>query len=235
MELIKTTIDKIFPKQCINCWKIWDYLCSECRQLLKPHPEECPVCHKYNPNYKICPDCFSNEIYYDWVIKCFKYNNILKILILKLKYWHRREIAEFLSKRLEYMILTNDFLSKKLKKEIFYISFIPIYRHKKLFKRGYNQSKILAHNLAKNLDLEFKKLCIKSKNTKSQTKLKRKERIQNIKNSFIINPKEEIKQPANILLIDDLTTTNSTINETAKCIKTYFPKTRIRWVVIWKN
>ena len=100
---------------------------------------------------------------------------------------------------------------------------IPIPLHKKrLIFRKYNQSLLLAEEIAK---LTNKKVIYnflyKNKHTVPQVKLKQKDRIENIKGKFSINKEylDKIKEYKNLnfALVDDVVTTGSTIKE---CIKT---------------
>ena len=110
-KLLKNIWNIIFPKECLNCPQTWDYLCKECRKILDPHPELCPNCHKNSSNYKLCIQCkleFRNQFVYEWIIVWFRYKDILKKIILKLKYYHKKDLWSFLAERLKYLILTNE-------------------------------------------------------------------------------------------------------------------------------
>ena len=92
-------------------------------------------------------------------------------------------------------------------------------------QRGYNQTQLIAKEIAKNIDI---KLCddvlVKSKNTIAQSKLNKNKRKQNIKNAFKVLNLEKI-QGKNILLFDDIFTTGSTVNECSKILKKAGAKT----------
>ena len=92
-------------------------------------------------------------------------------------------------------------------------------------QRGYNQTQLIAKEIAKNIDI---KLCddvlVKSKNTIAQSKLNKNKRKQNIKNAFKVLNLEKI-QGKNILLFDDIFTTGSTVNECSKILKKTGAKT----------
>lgn len=95
---------------------------------------------------------------------------------------------------------------------------VPLH-HKKFLSRGFNQSELLAQKIAEEFDLELKNgLLIKTKNTRSQTDLKEEKRIINVKDVFEVKNKKEAKDKV-ILLVDDIFTTGSTLNEAAKALK----------------
>lgn len=111
----------------------------------------------------------------------------------------------------------NDFNCK-----IDYIVSVPMHLSK-LRKRGYNQSFLLANDLAKITGIDFiKDLLIKVKNTKRQVGLNISKRKTNLKDSFSVKDKyKDIIRGKNILIIDDVFTTGSTINECARILKIY--------------
>lgn len=114
----------------------------------------------------------------------FSYQNILKKLILKLKFFHKRDIAFFLAERAALLLQINPYLSSLLEQKKLLISFVPSHRYRKYFQKGYNQSEILAHTLANLLEVPFLPCCKKNKATVSQLKLNRKERLKNLNSAF---------------------------------------------------
>lgn len=98
---------------------------------------------------------------------------------------------------------------------------IPIPIHKdRMRTRGYNQSELIAKDLAyeiKNIKLENRVL-IKTKNIIAQSSLNKKQRENNIKDVYQIKSVEKVMNKK-ILLLDDIYTTGSTVNECAKILK----------------
>lgn len=227
-DKIKRYLEYIFPRTCINCWKIWEYLCKECKKQLVVHEELCPICHKHSERYKICTKCKNDRIKYEGIIIGFKYSGLIKKLILKLKYYHLSDIGEFLAQRLKTLLSTTSLLDEKL-----LITSVPSHWTRKYFIKGYNQSEILAKNLSCIIHKEYIRLCKKNKFTFSQTKLNREKRLINLNNSFELSWKLEWDET--ILIIDDITTTWSTINEIAKTIKKSYPETKVWWLVIGRH
>ena len=96
---------------------------------------------------------------------------------------------------------------------------IPIPLSKaKLRKRGYNQSKILANELAKKFNIPFADVLQRNRDTKTQAGLSRIEKRLNVRNVFeITNHKFLIKQ--NVFLVDDVVITGATLSQAAKVLK----------------
>jgi len=97
---------------------------------------------------------------------------------------------------------------------------IPVPISKKRYKqRGYNQSELLAKEIVKNTELILEKNCLlKNKEIREQSKLNKEERIQNIQNAYYLRNIQKLENKK-ILLIDDIYTTGSTVNECSKELK----------------
>ena len=95
----------------------------------------------------------------------------------------------------------------------------------KRLKRKYNQAELLAMEISKHAKILYQpELLYKSKNTSPQESLTKKQREKNLKNVFSIK-EEYAVQGKNIVLIDDVMTTGSTLNECAKILKIHGAKT----------
>ena len=106
-----------------------------------------------------------------------------------------------------------------------YDTIIPVPISKKRRKeRGYNQSELIAKEMAKNLGIEYNTDClIKVKNIVEQSKLNKEERQKNIQGVYELHKQNRL-QNKKILLIDDIYTTGSTVNECCKILKQASPK-----------
>ena len=97
---------------------------------------------------------------------------------------------------------------------------VPVPLHKKrLNRRGFNQSEILAERFAADYKLEVaKNILIRTKNVKPQADIEdREHRLNNIEGSFAC-PNQEGLDGRNIILVDDISTTGATLNECAKAL-----------------
>ncbi len=236
-------IDVLFPRQCTICWITGAYLCKKCKKKLDPHPEICPYCHRYSKDYLTCIECRGNkDNHLEGIIIPFAYTDILKKLIIKLKYFHKKDISTFLIDRLVLALQANESFQKKIDYFEFWIlnseliiSFIPSHRYRHYFIKGYNQSEVLAKKLSKILDRKMVSIAKKQKHTKTQASLDRNGRLHNLKNAFSLTKNTQLQGNETLLIIDDITTTGSTINELAKVIKYHYPNIKIRWAVLWRH
>ncbi|MDP6387843.1 MAG: ComF family protein [Candidatus Pacebacteria bacterium] len=148
-------------------------------------------------------------------------DEIIKHMIWSLKYRRNRQIAKVFAQML------NDFMVEELSDLNIYSNFnrpllVPIPLSKRKFrKRGFNQTEILAKEIAAIGDNCFYTvdagLFKKIKDTPNQTALEKKERLKNVIGAFEVSSKEKIKE-RNIILLDDVTTTGATLKEGRKVL-----------------
>lgn len=192
------------------------------------YPPVCGMCDRINKN-NICINCKSKikkylindiencknnkEVYYDYRIKILKYENIVRERIIEYKFREKT----YIYKTLEKIILNNEKIYSFLKKYDIIMP-VPMYKKKKL-ERGYNQTELIARELSKDLEIELDYKDLKKiKNTKTQSKLTKAERKENIKNAFMI--KNTFRgEGKKIILFDDIYTTGSTLNECSRILK----------------
>ncbi len=210
-------IDFIFPRKCILCRsniKSSNYPAWICKNCLKSIEYiEKIYCNRCFSPYE--DKCICQNLYYNIkeIKSCFLYNGQGKELIHKWKYSKIFFIKDFFEK-----VFIKHYPYKNLTFDI--ILFVPIFFIKKIF-RGFNQSEILAHSLAKHYSLNLNYNLKRVKFRKSQVKCKNySERQGNIKNVFKFRDENRYK---NILLIDDIITSGSTVSEIAK----FFPESDI--------
>ncbi len=103
---------------------------------------------------------------------------------------------------------------------------IPLPLHSRRLKtRGYNQAKLLAHSVAQALGVPLCiDLLVRVRDTSQQVGLTGEERRANLQNAFSLTRSHlalqgETLKGSTILLIDDVTTTGTTLDEAAKVLK----------------
>lgn len=94
---------------------------------------------------------------------------------------------------------------------------LPLHARRKRW-RGYNQSEILATTFAQELSLPYRDTLVRTRHTKTQKDLGKDKREENIQNCFALVDGANILDKT-ILLIDDVTTTGSTLKEASKVLK----------------
>ena len=222
--MIREIANLIYPVLCQLCGKkIGEEnknLCGECLKKIKKRiPPFCLKCGRQLsgiPDIQtICTDCEKNNIYFDRVFSAFEYNGDLKKLVHNFKYNKITSLTK------DFVEWTMDFMKEySIGNKANLILSIPMHPLR-LFIREINPSHILAKNIAKKSNIQYSgKFLKKIKNTASQSKLNRLNRLENIKGSLSIRKKDKVNVlHKRILLVDDLFTTGSTINECAKILK----------------
>ena len=94
---------------------------------------------------------------------------------------------------------------------------MPIHENR-LKERGFNQSELLLKDIEKNYGRVYKNLLVRTKDTPHQTGLGKANRESNLDHAFKVTDKQKVKGKI-ILLVDDIYTTGSTLNECAKTLK----------------
>ena len=101
---------------------------------------------------------------------------------------------------------------------------VPLHWTRKIW-RGFNQAEILAKKIAKKVDsAESREILKRSKKTRQQAKLSKKERLKNTENAFVFKETDcylSLKELKNkqIILIDDVVASGSTLDSAAKALK----------------
>lgn len=221
--------DLLAPKKCYSCNEEWHFLCKTCFENIEIYSDICHICKDRTKYYTIHNNCKKNEIYYDKMIILNHYSNkIIKKLILDSKFNNKKDIIDDFSIYLWKHLLKNIWDLDYSKKEFLLIS-VPMFFLKK-YKRWYNITEIICSKIWKNISIDYNKNIInKIKNTCQQSQLSSKERKINLKNAFKLNKKELDKLDKKVLIIvDDVVSTWSTINEIAKLFKNHW-----EYYIIW--
>ena len=143
----------------------------------------------------------------------FQYEGEIRKNILDLKFNEKNYKYEAFVKILK----NHKKMCSKIKK---YDIIIPVPISKKRQKsRGYNQSALFAKEISKILSVKYdENILIKVKDNIAQSQLSKEDRIINIKNVYHIKNKEKIIDKK-ILILDDIYTTGSTVNECSRILK----------------
>lgn len=153
----------------------------------------------------------------DTLIAAGSYDNspLLKKAILTFKYGRIRDIAEdlalWMTKATHGLLLPPN---PKLWHTPFVLCPVPLHWTRK-FERGFNQAEILAEQVAKFKGWPVYELLIRTRPTGHQAWRKRDSRLHALEGAF--RARGEV--PPYVMLIDDLSTTGTTLDECAKTLK----------------
>ncbi|KTC74301.1 competence protein ComF [Legionella birminghamensis] len=184
-------------------------ICRSCITFFKKIEAACRICKMpIGKQFDLCGSCIKKKPQFDQIFTVYRYEEPLRSLIHEFKY---RE-AFYLLPVLVRLLL--DALPPALEKPDCIIP-VPLY-FKKLRQRGFNQSALLSREIARHLEVPYDfSICHKIKNTSPQAQLNRKQRQSNLNHSFSV----QANTYRHVMLIDDLLTTGSTVNELSKGLK----------------
>lgn len=196
-------LDFVFPRKCAFCDSriIKDYTCKRCEKKLE-----------YMYAYEVIfTSKNANEIYYDKCFCAYLYEDIIRQKLLELKFKNKKYLYGALSERLTSLL-------QEQKNNIDLVLSVPI-SFKRYCERGYNQSELLAKQIAMKLEIPYEKfVLIKKKDNAKQSTLSLTKRKSNVYGVYTVWQAEKIVGK-NILLIDDIFTTGSTVNECCRVLK----------------
>ena len=201
-KILEKIINIIYPQTCSICGKLnVNALCNKCSKKL----EEEYFFEKDNYQ-KEAEKNFIEHYYF------FRYKDLIRRQIISLKFNERPYISQTITYFLKKM-------KKSFEKLKIYdiIVVVPVSKKRKK-ERGYNQSELLAKAISKTLKIPIaKNVLVKIKNTVPQSSLNKEQRAENAKGVYSASNYIKIRDKK-ILLIDDIYTTGSTLNECANAL-----------------
>lgn len=212
-------IDLLFPRRCPVCDSIvvpkGRLICPDCIKNLSFVKD--PVCKKcgkevLSSDIEYCFDCMKHKRSYEFGRALVNYEEYARNSIAKIKYKNKREYLDFYG----------DALSLRYEKIIRRMGAdglvpVPVHPSRKR-ERGFNQAELLARRIEVNLNIPvFPELLVRNKKTMPQKELNPTERLKNLEEAFL--PGKLVPGLKNVILIDDIYTTGSTVEACTRVLK----------------
>lgn len=189
----------IFPPKCVLCNRI----------LERDQQDLCPGCRKDAQRY---PNKRTHFPHLAKVTGLWYYKDTVRLSILRYKFWGRIAYVRSYGRLLARLLAEQN-------AEFDILTWVPV-SLPRLWKRGYDQSKLLARQLGKELGTVPVKTLKKIRHTKAQSLSgDAPHRRANILGAYRCTCPEEIKGKR-ILLVDDILTTGATGSECARTLIT---------------
>lgn len=213
----ETLKDILFPRICFLCERRirCGFICESCYAKINfLNPPLCRMCSTpiKGKNAEVCKRCKNKVFFYDQLISAVVYAQPFISLFHLFKYRQNDFLKELFSSIIATHLKNIGFDSSK------YDFMLGIPAHPlRIREREYNQTTLLAKNVANYLNLPFRNdilYCIKYH--KSQTKVSPQVRFTNIEGAFYADKKVRGK---NVILLDDVVTTGATVSECSKVLK----------------
>jgi len=214
-SIFSVFLDIFFPKRCVDCNEPAEYfVCENCvKKIEKVKTSVCPGCGKISQFSKYCPNC-KNKIKPNLsglIVACRYEIGPIKEMVHHLKYSAITSLAEPLGE------LVAERLLRDIPKGNLVIVPVPLHKKREL-SRGFNQSELIARRVSERLNLPGGLALKRVKNTPSQVSLSGNLRRINLAGAFRCDDAELICNKV-VLLIDDVCTTGTTLNECAKILR----------------
>lgn len=229
MKIFKFLKDLIAPKKCYSCNKEWHFLCEQCLSKIKKFESICYCCKGKIDNFDVHKNCLQDVHYNKIIILAHYKNKVISKLIKHLKFYWKKDIWEDFWYYLSELFFENEIYKNT---DDYIIIFPPMWFIKKI-KKWYNHSEIIAKYISKRTGIKMEKnLIIKSKQTRQQSTLNRNERLKNLENSFKIGKNKVDKiDKKTFIIVDDVISTGTTINEISKILKEKWAK-KVIWLIV---
>ena len=210
LKLKASALDLLFPLQCLGCQREGNLLCAQCRDgLNKLIPPFCTVCAQPSAR-SLCNWCRRTPLAIDGLRAPYLMQGPIQQAIYSLKYRSVRAIAPELAQLLAQFIMRRRITGDLL---------VPVPLHsRRLRSRGYNQSALLAQELAKLTGLSVdERLVFRTRDAPPQVHAaSREQRRSNVEDSFQCN---DSLTGESVILVDDVVTTGSTLSACAAALR----------------
>jgi ComF family protein len=223
-RLLSHVLDFCYPAACAHCNETCltdSFLCDSCGAKLQKLADA-PRCMKCAmplvTDGAPCPYCLGRGLSpINQIVRLGVFNSPLKDLIHQLKYHRRWTLAESLADELAKL----DSVQGLIKRESVLVP-VPLHilRH---VSRGYNQSEIIARRLRRHFRCHLAQPVRRIRNTITQTHIHaRAEREANMRGAFALKSTSQLTD-RNVIIVDDVMTTGSTLRAFARTLKTAQP------------
>ena len=221
-RLLRRLLHAVFPMHCRTCDRALDddpipFFCQRCwndiTPIRSPGCHRCaypfPSPHALRPGY-VCGSCRKRPPAYDRAWTPYAYQSPLKEAIGLLKYRGKTQLAPALARLIAR--------TTPAPTNIDVVVAVPLHPDR-LREREFNQALLLAYHLGKQWNFPvLTDVLRRTKPTPPQTSLTRRERLRNLRKCFAVAAPSAIEGKT-ALLVDDVFTTGTTVNECAKALR----------------
>ncbi|MDR3012294.1 MAG: ComF family protein [Chitinispirillales bacterium] len=214
LPFLRRLEDFFIPSMCIICDGARDrddnWFCQICVDALAVNysrRDACPRCSQ-NRRKRECACELAWDYPFEKVLSAYDYDDTVSAIVHHIKYKGKSQLAYHIG------FITAPLLPREFFSEINF--YIPVPLHKaRAQRRGYNQAEYFARGLLRGLGHDLKMLrtdlLARVKNTGTQTKLDKDERLKNLDGAFTVSPGNIIEMTGKrVALVDDVMTTGAT-------------------------
>lgn len=210
-----------FPPHCATCGADTPggvHVCAKCAEGARRI--EAPFCQRCSQPFEgditgtfTCSNCSDREFHFECIVAPYLARDVVRECIHKFKYerqFHlRRQLAEWAAAGLD---------DERIRAQPFDM-FVPVPLHAaRKREREFNQAEVIARLLARRAAVPVRNAIERIRYTTTQTRLDRHERMENLRGAFRVRH-PAVVQNRHIILVDDVFTTGSTVEECARVLR----------------
>jgi len=211
----------LYPPHCVICsvsLEAREYLCEACKSDAKRiRPPYCKICSQpfdgaIESDFS-CANCADRRFHFESAVTCYRSSGVVRDLVHRFKYNHEYYLRHLLSAWLKEGLEDPRIGSKP------FDLIVPVPLHpSRERKRQFNQAYVLATMLSKQTGAPLSNCLKRIRKTPTQTRFDRAERMENLLNAFKMRKNMDV-QGKQLILVDDVFTTGSTVDECARVLK----------------
>ena len=219
-------LDYLYPPSCHHCDAATQdgrYLCKKC--IADSARIKSPFCERCGEGYDgaidsafLCPNCQQLEFSFLFARGALRSTHSNHQLVVDFKYLKKFYLANELALFCKEAMETDPRFS-----ELPSPVFIPVPLHwRRQWHRGFNQAAEISRQLERHTNIPTRNALSRIRNTQTQTRLGRNDRLKNLEGAFIFKQLEPHFRSA--ILVDDVFTTGSTATACAEVLKKHAPQ-----------
>jgi competence protein ComFC len=220
-NFIRGLVSLVYPPSCTICAapvEYSEYLCADCEAKLSRIVP--PLCAKCSEPFDgaitaafACANCAHRTLYFDAAVSAYRSRGIARHVILNFKYGRQIHLRHLVGR---WLIAALD--DPRLRERRFDV-IVPVPLHPaRQRERGFNQAELLANRIEAHLGVAVRPVLQRVRFTTTQTAFDRAERVQNLRHAFRLRRNADVRK-LDVLLIDDVLTTGSTLSECARVLR----------------
>ncbi len=211
--MINSLIRALFPDRCFVCGALGEQLCATCaKTICSPHTDHCPRCGQAGVFPRSCP-CGPDL---PAITALFSLTPALRTFLHQIKYKNQKQLTGLIPTLLK----TNQIKTLSLIARTPGAILVPIPLHRRREReRGFNQSRLIAQEISQITSAPCAEILERTRETQSQAKTKRRpDREKNTKGAFTCTTKLPSIKNTQVILVDDVVTSGSTMAAAASAL-----------------
>lgn len=213
-------LDLCYPPHCVGCkedTETGSHICAKCaasaERIERPYCERCsnPFEGAITEAFE-CSNCAGRKVHFEHAVAPYLSRGIVRDCIHAFKYDRAHYLREQLSAWIAEALDDPRIAGRP------FDAFVPVPLHPvRRREREYNQAEELCAGLTKRTGRPTRRALRRIRNTPTQTRLDREERMENLRGAFEVRDNASVNH-SHLVLVDDVFTTGSTVEECSRML-----------------